>query len=492
MMGGTPSRLAGSDPALWSAREVAAAIRERRLGSREYLEALLARIQRLDGPLNTVVTLDAERARNEADLADQAVHRGDSLGPLHGVAMTIKDSFQTRGLRTTSGAPDLANFVPVVDAVPVARLRAAGAIVFGKTNLPIWAGDMQSYNGIFGQTNNPWNPSRSVGGSSGGAAGALAAGFTPLELGSDIGGSIRGPGSTCGVCGHKPSYGIVPALGQIPGPPGTLTQADLAVAGPMAREVGDLELALGVLAGPDDWHAPAYRLELPPPRRRSLAEYRIAVWCDEASAPIDPEVRERILGVATALEAAGATVDCEARPAFELVDSHRAFRALLGAAFSGGHSHLEIEAMAARSSGAGGEVAYEERALSLRHREWLTWNERRLQLRRKWREFFGHWDVVLTPVLPTAAIAHDHSEPIAARTLEIAGERRPYLEQLTWVGLPGVAYLPATTIPAGVTANGLPVGVQIFGPFLEDRTTLDVASRASELLGGFQSPPGFG
>jgi amidase len=471
------------------AREIAAAIRARELGAREYLDALLERVEARNGPLNCVVTLDADRARAEADAADAAVRRGEPLGPLHGVAMTIKDSFQTRGMRTTSGAPELSDFVPKVDAVPVARLRASGAVVYGKTNLPIYAGDAQSYNAVFGTSNNPWDPARTVGGSSGGAAGALAAGLTPIELGSDIGGSIRGPASTCGVTGHKPSYGIVPALGQIPGPPGTLTQADLAVAGPLARDVDDLELVLDVLAGPDEWHAPAYRLELPPPRRTELADYRIAAWLDDAACPIDREVRALLERAAEKLAAAGARVDVDARPDFTFEKAAETFRTLLSAALSGGVPRDAIEAYA-RMSG-DDAVSQAARSMAVRHREWLSANERRLQLRQRWHEFFRRWDAILLPVLPTAAIPHDHSEPQAARTIVINGETRPYLDQLAWMAPAGLAYLPATVVPVGLTAEGLPVGVQIVGPFLEDRTTLDVARRLADAIGGFQRPPGY-
>ena len=216
-----------SDLAYATTIEIADKIQKKEISSREALDYFLARVESLDKSINCVVTIDAERARAEADTADAALARGQSLGPLHGVPMTIKDSFQTKGMRTTSGAPELKDFTPEEDAWPVARLREAGAIIYGKTNLPIYAGDLQSYNEIFGTTNNPHDTSRTPGGSSGGAAAALACGFTPLELGSDIGGSIRLPAHMSGVVGHKPSYGIVPAHGQIPGPPGTLTQATL-------------------------------------------------------------------------------------------------------------------------------------------------------------------------------------------------------------------------------------------------------------------------
>jgi len=476
--------------AYWGARQVAAAIRQGRVSSREVLEAMLHRIERVDPPLNTVVTLDAERARQEADAADRALREGQELGPLHGVCMTVKDSFQTAGMRTTSGAPELAQFVPDRDAVPVARLRAAGAIVVGKTNLPIYAGDCQSYNEVFGCSNNPWDATRTVGGSSGGAAGALAAGLTPLELGSDIGGSIRGPASTCGVAGHKPSFGIVPALGQIPGPPGTLTQADIAVAGPMARYVDDLEMALDVLAGPDDWHRAAYRLELPPPRRDELRDYRVAAWLDEELCPIDDEVRAALDEAVSKLEAAGVRVDRRARPDFDFEYASRVFGQLLAAANCGAFSHDEIEELARRGDAEGDELAREAAWAAQRHRAWLSANERRLQMRRKWHDFFRQWDAVLLPVLPTAAIPHDHSQPMASRTIVVNGERRPYSDQFLWVGLVGVAYLPATVVRVGLTAAGLPVGIQVAGPFLEDRTTLDLARRLERLTGGFRPPPG--
>ncbi len=482
---------ASAEPAFRSALEVAAAIRDRHISSREYLELLLDRVDRLNPRLDAVVTLDAERARREADDADTALVEGRAPGPLHGVAMTIKDSFQTVGMRTTSGAPELAGHIPDVDAVPVARLRAAGAVIFGKTNLPIYAGDTQSYNAVFGQTNNPWNLDRTPGGSSGGSAAALAAGLTPFELGSDIGGSIRGPASSCGVFGHKPSYGIVPALGQIPGPPGTLTQADIAVAGPMARSVEDLELGLDILAGPDEWHAPGYRLELPPPRRERLADYRVAVWFEEASCPIDDAVRERLEAAVEALERAGATVDREARPDFTFDHATRVFGQLLGAAMCGGFGHDEIEELAVHGMHEDEEGSLAARWASQRHRAWLSANERRLQMRRKWHDFFRDRDAVLLPCLPTTAIPHDHSEPMGARRITVNGERRPYGEQTLWVGLTGVAYLPATVIPAGTAGDGLPVGLQIAGPFLEDRTTLDLARRLSERIGGFERPPGY-
>jgi amidase len=470
-----------------SATALAAAIRARRISSREALDALAARIARHDRAFNLVVTLDLERARAAAAVADEEVARGRLRGPLHGVPMTIKDSYQTKDVRTTSGAPELAEFVPQEDAVPVARLRAAGAVIFGKTNLPLYAGDVQSYNAVFGQSNNPWDVTRSVGGSSGGSAGALAAGFTPLELGSDIGGSIRNPSHCCGVVGHKPSYRLVPAQGQIPGPPGTLTQADIAVAGPMARSVEDLEVALDVLAGPDEWEAVGYKLDLRPPRRERLRDFRLAAWIDDDHCPLSREVARLLHAAVDAIERAGATVDRSVRPSFTFEYSSRVYDQLLGAAQCGGFSSAEIEEMAARVLAGTHDPGMEHSAL--RHRAWLSANERRLQMRRKWFDFFKHWDAVLMPVSPVPAIPHDHSQPAMRRTIDVDGERRPYWDQIKWMGLTGVSYLPATVVPVGLTREGLPVGIQIAGPYLEDRTTLAIAREVERLLGGVQTPP---
>lgn len=475
-----------------SAIELATAIREKKVSSVEALQTLLRRIEARDGDLNIVVTLDEERALADALRADEETARGESRGALHGVPMTIKDSFCTEGVRTTSGAPELSDHVAEKDAVPVSRLRAAGAVIFGKTNLPIYAGDVQSYNEVFGTSNNPWNVERAVGGSSGGSAAALAAGFTPLELGSDIGGSIRNPSHCCGTMGHKPSYGIVPALGQIPGPPGTLTQADIAVAGPMARTVEDLELGLDLLAGPDEWHEVGWQLDLAAPRGDALRDFKLAAWTDDEYCPVAGEMASLLAEVVDAVEAEGATVDRAARPEFTFEYADRVFGQLLGAAMCGGYSHAEIEDMAAEvaaGSSVGSGLVRAQNSV-LRHRAWLSANERRLQMRQKWFEFFKSYDAILLPVSPQTAIPHDHSEPQWQRTVEVDGAARPYGDQIRWMGLTGVSYLPATVVPVGVI-DGMPVGIQIAGPYLEDRTTLAIARRVAELCGGFTKPPGY-
>jgi amidase len=477
-----------------SAGELAAALRRRELGSRELLEHFLARIERWNPALNAVVTLDAERARAAADAADRALARGDAAGPLFGLPMTVKDTFETAGLRTTCGVPELAGHVPAADAISVARLRAAGAVIFGKTNTPTWAGDWQTTNPVFGTTNNPWDPTRTPGGSSGGSAAAVAAGFTSLELGSDIGGSIRVPSHCCGVFGHKPSHGLVPQRGHIPGVPGTLSERDLNVVGPLARSVDDLELALDVLAGPLPELAHAVSLQLPPARGAKLADFRAAAWLDEPACPLDREMRGLLEQAADALTKAGARIDHEARPAVDFREAVDLYVALLMPIMS-----LELPDALARQMaqagqgvppGAPGLLAASARANAARHRDWLRTHERREQLRARWAEFFRETDVLLCPVMLTPAFPQDESE-FTTRRLRVNGEERPYIENIEWPALITMALLPSTVIPVGRTTGGLPVGVQIVGPYLEDRTPLAFARAAARELGGFTPPPGF-
>jgi amidase len=478
-----------------TALDLAAAIRRREIGSRELLEHLLARVERLNPKLNAVVTLEADRARLYADEADRALARGEVRGPLHGLPMTIKDTFETAEIRTTAGARALSSHVPSRDATAVARLVGAGAIVFGKTNVPLFAGDLQSYNAIFGTTNNPWDAARSPGGSSGGSAAALAAGLTTLELGSDLGGSIRNPAHYCGVYGHKPTYGLIPMHGHIPGPPGTLADADLGVAGPLARDAGDLEAALEVLAGPDEARAVAWKLELPPPRRRALCDYRVLAWLDDPVAAIDGELREIFESVADRLRRAGAEVDDRVRPVADLREVQRNYQQLMWPIVAGGLSDEQFAGYVRTAESAAPDDSSRDaqfaRGATLRHRDWLRLDEWRARYRARWAELFRDFDVVLCPIMPTAALPHDHGEPAAARRIVVNGEPRAYWDQLVWAAAVTTAYLPATVAPVGRTRGGLPVGLQIVAPYLADRTSIDFARRLADVAGGFETPPGF-
>lgn len=478
--------------ALRSATDLAAAIRRGEIGSRELLDCYLDRIARLNPALNAVVTLDVERARRAADAADAARARGDALGPLHGLPVTIKDSHETEGLRTTSGFPAYGDHVPTRDADAVARLKAAGAIVFGKTNLSLLAGDVQSYNPIFGVSNNPWNAERTCGGSSGGAAAAVATGLTAFELGSDIGGSIRTPANWNGIYGHKPSHGLVPTRGHIPGPPGTLQQVDLNVTGPLARSADDLGLLLDVLAGPTPDRAVAWTLNLPPPRRQRLRDYRIAAWFDDEAYPIDAGVRAPLDAAVDALRRSGCQVD-DARPAVDLRALVRTYFQLLLPIIMGDIPEDEFARLAAAGDVLGGaedsHLVWGALFGTERHRDWLHANEARERIRVVLAEFFTRYDALLLPETIVAAIPHDHSEPIPARFVTVNGAPRPYLDMLAWIAPASLAWLPASVAPVGRTPDGLPVGVQIVGPYLEDRTPIDVARQLAGVIGGYETPP---
>ncbi len=482
------------DVAFRPAVALAKAIRAGELGSRELLERYVARVERLNPRVNAIVTLDLERARRRADAADAARARGELWGPLHGLPMTIKDSFETAGLRSTCGVPELAEHVPARDATAVARLLAAGAVVFGKTNAPTWAMDVQTYNPIFGTTNNPWDTTRSPGGSSGGAAAALAAGLTGLELGSDIGGSIRNPAHYCGVYGHKSSYGIVPARGHLPPPPGTLADTDIGVFGPLGRSADDLALLLEVVAGPNEDAAVGWRLALPPPRRGALRDYRVAAWLDDPACPVDDAVRGRLEASVDALAKAGVRVDTRARPV-DFAAAYRDYLQLLLPVTMAGAPESTIAALAERASQLApdddGLQARLARFATQRHRDWLVADERRQRYRAQWAALFRDCDVLLCPASPVTAITHDHEGDVFSRTIRVNGKTRLYSDQVAWAGVIGMAFLPATVAPVGRTPAGLPVGVQIVGPYLEDRTPLDFARRLGDVIGGFEPPPGW-
>jgi amidase len=476
-----------------SAADLMATLAAGDVSSVELLDHFLARIERDGRAVNAVVTLDAERARASAAEADAARARGESWGPLHGLPMTVKDAFETEGMVTTSGAPELRAHVPARDADAVARLRAAGAVVFGKTNLPIYAGDVETFNEVHGRTNNPWALDRAVGGSSGGAAAALAAGQTGFELGSDIGGSIRNPAHYCGVFGLKPTWGIVPIRGHVPGPPGSLAVADVGVAGPMGRSAADLALGLDVLAGPSGDDAVAWRLELPPPRNGGVVEgLRVATWFDAPAPPLAADVRAALDRAASALSDAGAEVTAVPAPVplDELLASWERLVLPISTA------RLPDDLFAGFAQAADAPVADDEpaamravRAIALRHRDWLRADERRQHHRRRFAELFERHDVLLAPVMPTAAPLHGDTQDITARHVDVDGELRPALEGLDWNGGIGTLLLPVALPPIGLTPAGLPVGVQVIAPHLHDRTAVAVAGMFERLLGGFVPPP---
>jgi amidase len=438
-------------------------LEEKQISSRELLDVYLRRVDKFNPDLNAIVTLDAERASDHAAAADEATAHGESWGRLHGLPMTVKDVLETAGLRTTAGSPELAEYVPEADAVVVRRLKAAGAVIFGKTNTPFLASDGQTYNEVFGTSNNPWDLARTPGGSSGGCAAAVATGLTSLGIGSDIGGSIRVPASFCGIFGHKSTFGLIPTRGHIPPiPPGTAREDDMLVVGPLARDARDLDLALSVLAGPTSQEALNWKIELPEPSTKPLSEYRVATWANDDFCPVESAIQSRLLDAASALRSAGATVDEQARPGFSLEESHQVYVPLLRSIFGGERTH----------------------------QDWLSLENQRGRLRDLWAEFFSDYDFLLVPVCSTLPF-HHLQVPWPERRFTVNGQERPYEDFIVWTGPISVSYLPSTVVPVGITSEGLPVGVQVVGPHLSDRRTIDVAGRISSLLGGVQRPPGY-
>ncbi len=474
-----------------SASALAAAFRAGKVSSVELLKAYLERVDRFNPGLNALVVDNRAAALKAARAADRARERGTTLGPLHGLPISVKESFDLEGHPTTFGHAQRKDHVATQDALAVQRLKAAGAVVFAKSNVPLNLADFQSYNVVYGTTNNPWDTARGAGGSSGGSAAAVAAGLSALEFGSDIGGSIRNPAAYNGVYGHKPTWCIVPKRGHtlVPVPS---AEMDLSVVGPIARSAADLDLALKVTAGPDELTARgvAYRLPSPPKQLRGL---RVAVWLDEAMAPVNDAVKARIEAAARALGKAGARLDFKARPAFDPAHAHAVYATLLQANMAARRPDYEqlLEAQRRLDPNDHSDHAQNLRAATCSYRDYFVANNQREQLRWAWHDFFARHDLLLMPITATTAFAHDHSEPMPARTMLVNGRPVPYFAQLFWAGLATASFLPSTVAPVGLASDGLPVGMQIVGPEMADRSTIWLAGQLGRLIGGYTPPPGF-
>jgi amidase len=476
-----------------SAKELAADIRRKRIGCLELLDLYLSRVDKYNPALNAIIATDVEGARKRARAADRALARKQVWGPLHGVPMTIKESYDVVGMPTTWGVPELKDNLPLRNALAVDRLLDAGVVLFGKTNVPIYLADYQSYNAIYGTTNNPWDVSRAPGGSSGGSAAAIAAGLCGIEAGSDIGSSIRNPAHYCGVYGHKPTFGIVPPRGQAL--PGRLAQGDISVVGPLGRSAEDLEIGLGIMAGPDEIDAVGYKLALPAPRQKALRDFKVAVMLTDPNSEVDDEVQARVQAVADFLVKKRAKVSGSARPDIDTREAQRTYIHLLRAATSGRQTQDEFDKnlAAARSVGTGDESYYARmlRGNTSSHRDWLAANETRHKMRWKWAEFFKEYDLLLCPAAASAAFPHDQQGERWERSIEVNGRRAPATDQLFWAGYSGMAYLPSTVAPAGFTKAGLPVGVQIIGAQYADRACIQMARLLEREYQGFVPPPNY-
>ncbi|WP_395714268.1 amidase [Reyranella sp.] len=476
-----------------SASEQVADLAARRVSAVELLDQSIARIDGLDRHINAVVVRDFDRARRAAIAADQALARGERR-PLLGLPMTVKESYNIAGLPTTWGIPVFKDWQPAEDAVVVERLKAAGAVIIGKTNVPVALADWQTTNPIYGTTNNPYDIERTPGGSSGGSAAALAAGYVALEAGSDIGGSLRTPAHYCGVFAHKPTYGVAPRRGQsFPGRPSLPSEGDgLAVVGPMARSAQDIALAFDVIAGPDDQReGVAWRLVLPRPRHRTLRDFRVLLIDSHPLCPTAEVIRNALALLADRLGKDGATVARQSPLLPDLAEATRNYMRLLGPIMNLGRPPEYYERMRSLAATLGADNqsldAIYVRSANLGWRDWEAASNVRSRLQRQWATLFRQWDVVLCPVMPTVAFKHDHTES-STRRLDVDGQSQPYVNNIVWAGLATAAQLPATVAPIGRTDTGLPIGVQIIGPYLEDLTPIQFAQLLERAYGGFVPP----
>ena len=472
-----------------SATELADDIRNKQISSVELTQAYIDQIERFDDQINAVPVRRFDQALKEAQQADEALAKGENRGPMHGVPMTIKESYVMKDTPSTWGDPANKDNFSDKDGLIVSRFKAAGAHFLGKTNVPLDLADFQSYNDVYGTTNNPWNLKHTPGGSSGGSAAATAAGFSGLEAGSDIGGSVRTPAHYSGVFGLKPTWGIVPMAGHevIEGVP----DADVSVCGPLARSAEDLALALSIMGGPTDRESVGWSLTLAEQDISSLKDMRVVLWPTDDLAPADTETQERVHLIGETLSKLGAKVSDTARPDFDIRKSHDNYLSLTNAVMSSGKSVEAVariqEAVENLDPADGSQEAVNMRAAVMLHRDWIRHDFRREKFRRAWDEFFQEWDIVVCPQSTAPAIKHDH-RPWSERTMTVDGEERAYGEHIFWAGLPNNTYLPSTCFPTGLSKEGLPIGIQAFSPSYRDYRTIEFARLITQEMGGFSAP----
>jgi len=476
-----------------SAKQLASLIRKKKIGCLELLNLYWKRIERYNHKINAIIFMNIAAARKRAKQADKALAKGEVWGPLHGVPMTIKESYDVLGMPTTWGVPQFRDNYPTKNAIAVDRFLKAGVVLFGKTNVPLYLADWQTFNEIYGTTNNPWDVTRVPGGSSGGAAAALAAGLTGIEAGSDIGASIRNPAHYCGVYGHKPTFGIVSPRGQAL--PGVVAATDISVIGPMARSAEDLALALDVMAGPDEIDRAGWQLRLPRPNKKRLREYKVAVIYTDPEAEVDGEVQKRLYAVVDFLLKNKVKVSGNARPEIDSRQAYRNYIQLLRAATSGRMTpemfQKNLEALRLIDPSDGSYQAQLIRAQAMYHKDWLALNEARHKMRLAWADFFRDYDLLLCPAATTAAFPHKQKGERWERMVVVNGQPQPSTTQMFWAGYSCNFYLPSTVAPAGFSSEGLPVGVQIIGPQYGDHTCISFARLLEKEFQAFVPPPGF-
>ncbi len=471
------------------AHVLAEKIKNKEISSLELTQHYIERIEKYDGDINSVIVKTFDEAILAATEADEAILKKQELNILHGVPMTIKESYNIEGQNTTWGIPDFKGNIAKEDGLAVKRFKKSGAHFLGKTNVPLNLADFQSYNDIYGTTGNPWDVKTTPGGSSGGSAAALAAGFTSLEAGSDIGGSIRNPAHYCGVFGHKPSHAIIPSSGHelIPNVP----EPDLSVCGPLARSAKDLEIALDIMAGPIERESRGWQLNLPESRRSNLKDFKVAIWSNDEIAPVSKEIAERCEEVGKNLESVGVNVSYAAKPDHDFLKSEINYQLLLQSVMQSGMSEEEfkkIEEIANNLEPDDFSVeAILARGTVLSHRNWIRQNYAREQTKISWENFFNKWDILICPQLATTAIEHDHRK-ISDRTIMVDNQEQRYFQQIFWPGLAVNAHLPSTVFPTGLSRDGMPIGLQAIGGAYEDKTTIKFAELYEQEFKAFVMP----
>ena len=483
------------------------AVHEGQVSAVELLELHLRRIERYNPELNAIVTPNYEEARLTAREMDEEIAgteggsqrvpglrptRGSRSRPLRGLPVTIKDCIYVKGLTTTGGLTERVGVIDEEDAPLVARVRAAGAVIMGKTNVPPYASDWQSNNAVFGRSNNPWDLKRTPGGSTGGGAAAVAAGLTPLEFGGDFAGSVRVPAAFCGIYGHKPSLTALYGTGHFPAGLLPNRATSLAVLGPLARSATDLEVALDVVAGPDVGEEMAWQLRFPPARHERLQEYRVAILPAVDWLPVEASILQAQEALAAGLRGLGAQVS-EVQPEAlgDLRDYYKLYMSFMGAIEATGldREQRERRARATRQSGDEFLAAY-ARGIDGSAPDFVAWHGQREEYRASFRAFFRDWDILLAPATIVNAFEHDDNR-FSSRRLQIDGASVPYGRLSAYPGLANLSGYPGTAFPAGVSESGLPVGLQAIGPYLEDRTPIRFAALVAQEFGGFIPPPGY-
>ncbi len=478
-----------------SATELVKAFKSGELTSVSFMESTLERIQKINPGLNAVISNVFDQALERAKEADRQLENKENPGLLHGLPVTIKDNLEVEGMPCTAGSKDFQKHMPQRNADVVDSLLHEGAIVIGKTNLPKLADDFQSYNDLFGRTNNPWDQSKTSGGSSGGSAAAVAAGLSTLDIGNDIGGSIRIPAHFCGIYGHKPTYGVVPDRGMVPPAPGIFTgdfsfNMDMVMNGPMARSPEDLELIMKIITQPKANDRKAWQLRLPISKRNTLKEFKIGIWADDDACPVDKSIVNAILGVADKLSNEGVIVE-ESKPNLNFSSCFNLFSSLLNAVLGQATPHLLFKKWVKKEPELDhSSLDYKSKQMTgavQRHRDWLMRDAERQIYRQKWSEFFQDFDLLLCPAVCTNAIVHDHG-PWFDRTIQVNNKTYPYSNLMGWPGLTNSVYLPSTVVPIGTSDDGLPIGMQIVGDYLEDMSCIQFAKSLKEVIGGFTPP----